>query len=135
MIRLTDKKIFTAPWGTVEQTWQLNETFTQAPTNESEHAWDSIVPIGRGFITHPGIAPYISNIAVFHQLHCLVRSRLGLSLPLNPHRQLANASAYSTACLLLTTSSKLKWITCQIQPTSWKILSSTRIILMWMVII
>ena len=27
---------------------------------------------GRGFIHHPQLAPFISNIAAFHQLHCLV---------------------------------------------------------------
>ncbi len=29
--------------------------------------------VGRGFVHHPEVAPFISGIAVFHQLHCLVR--------------------------------------------------------------
>ena len=29
--------------------------------------------VGRGFVHQPNIAPFISNIAVFHQLLCLVR--------------------------------------------------------------
>ncbi|RAL65747.1 hypothetical protein DID88_005413 [Monilinia fructigena] len=54
----------------VTQIWEHNLTFSQAPTAESEAAWDSYVPPGRGFIHQPDIAPFISNIAVFHQLHC-----------------------------------------------------------------
>ena len=56
----------------MKTTWEHNLTFTQKPTPESEAAWNSIVPVGRGFIHHPELAPFISNIAVFHQLHCLV---------------------------------------------------------------
>ncbi|KAB8297740.1 hypothetical protein EYC80_001542 [Monilinia laxa] len=58
------------PDGNVTQIWEHNLTFSQAPTAESEAAWDSYVPPGRGFIHQPDIAPFISNIAVFHQLHC-----------------------------------------------------------------
>lgn len=61
------------PPGTSHQIWQHNLTFSQAPTAESEEAWSSIIPVGRGFIHHEELAPFISNIAVFHQLHCLVR--------------------------------------------------------------
>ncbi|KAJ5245944.1 hypothetical protein N7468_000927 [Penicillium chermesinum] len=39
----------------------------------SEEAWNALMPIGRGFVHHPHLAPFISGIAVFHQLHCLVR--------------------------------------------------------------
>jgi hypothetical protein len=59
------------PPGTVSQIWQHNFTFSQSPTPASEAAWDALVPIGRGFITNPQIAPFFSNIAVTHQLHCL----------------------------------------------------------------
>ncbi|KAK7948429.1 uncharacterized protein PG986_009315 [Apiospora aurea] len=38
---------------------------------QSEAAWASIIPVGRGFVHHADVAPFISNIAVFHQLHCL----------------------------------------------------------------
>ena len=61
------------PPGFVHQVWQHNLTFSQKPTLESERAWSSIIPVGRGFIHHQEVAPFISNIAVFHQLHCLVR--------------------------------------------------------------
>lgn len=61
------------PPGFVHQVWQHNLTFSQKPTLESERAWSSIIPVGRGFIHHKEVAPFISNIAVFHQLHCLVR--------------------------------------------------------------
>ena len=61
------------PPGSVRQVWQHNLTFSQKPTLESERAWDSIIPVGRGFIHHKEVAPFISNIAVYHQLHCLVR--------------------------------------------------------------
>ncbi|KAF2260275.1 hypothetical protein CC78DRAFT_30361 [Lojkania enalia] len=60
-----------APPGSVRTSWHHNFTFTQKPDSESEAAWSSIIPVGRGFIHHPQLAPFISNIAVFHQLHCL----------------------------------------------------------------
>lgn len=82
------------PQGNVKTVWEHNLTFSQRPTPESEAAWSSIIPgifkvipcytdkrsslmytankVGRGFIHHPEMAPFISNIAVFHQLHCLV---------------------------------------------------------------
>ncbi|KAF2653495.1 hypothetical protein K491DRAFT_602680, partial [Lophiostoma macrostomum CBS 122681] len=61
------------PPGSVEQVWELNSTFIQRPTPESEAAWNSLVPVGRGFVHHDELAPFISNIAVFHQLHCLAK--------------------------------------------------------------
>ncbi|KAE8418450.1 hypothetical protein BDV36DRAFT_295094 [Aspergillus pseudocaelatus] len=87
--------IILVPQGNVKTVWEHNLTFSQRPTPESEAAWSSIIPgkfkvipcyidkhgsliymgggkqVGRGFIHHPEIAPFISNIAVFHQLHCL----------------------------------------------------------------
>ncbi|KAK0621568.1 hypothetical protein B0T17DRAFT_617998 [Bombardia bombarda] len=59
------------PTGPIQTAWEHNFTFSQRPTPESEAAWASIIPIGRGFIHHPQLAPFISNIAVFHELHCL----------------------------------------------------------------
>jgi hypothetical protein len=61
-----------APAGEIVEVWEHNLTFSQAPTAESEAAWASVIPVGRGFIHHDEIAPFISNIAAFHQLHCLV---------------------------------------------------------------
>jgi hypothetical protein len=60
------------PPGPIQTQWQHNLTFTRKPDAESEAAWSSIIPTGRGFIHHPQLAPFVSNIAVFHQLHCLV---------------------------------------------------------------
>ncbi|KAM0803847.1 hypothetical protein BDR22DRAFT_787895, partial [Usnea florida] len=60
-----------SPPGTIHQVWQHNLTFSQKPTPESERAWGSIIPVGRGFIHDKKLAPFISNIAVYHQLHCL----------------------------------------------------------------
>ncbi|KAF2875138.1 hypothetical protein BDV95DRAFT_309506 [Massariosphaeria phaeospora] len=59
------------PPGSFRTVWDLNTTFIQRPTLKSEAAWNSLVPVGRGFVHHPQLAPFVSNIAVFHQLHCL----------------------------------------------------------------
>ncbi|KAK2598907.1 hypothetical protein QQS21_005649 [Conoideocrella luteorostrata] len=59
------------PPGKVRLYWQHNITFTERPSPSSEAAWNSIIPVGRGFVHHHELAPFISNIAVFHQLHCL----------------------------------------------------------------
>ncbi|KAI0855709.1 hypothetical protein F4860DRAFT_495537 [Xylaria cubensis] len=59
------------PPGSLHTRWQHNLTFTQMPSPSSETAWNSIIPTGRGFVHHSQLAPFISNIAVFHQLHCL----------------------------------------------------------------
>lgn len=64
-----------APPGDFKTKWEHNLTFTQKPDAESEAVWSSIIPVGRGFIHHPQLAPFVSNIAVFHQLHCLVSLR------------------------------------------------------------
>lgn len=68
-----DAKVgISVPSGPVHITWQHNLTFTQSPSPESEAAWNSIIPVGRGFVHHDQLAPFVSNIAVFHQLHCMV---------------------------------------------------------------
>lgn len=72
------------PVGDIHQVWQHNLTFSQPPTPQSEAAWASIIPAGRGFIHHEPIAPFISNIAVFHQLHCLVRLSHPTFHPISP---------------------------------------------------
>ncbi|KAL4762190.1 uncharacterized protein BDW70DRAFT_33534 [Aspergillus foveolatus] len=59
------------PPGTTETEFYLNLTFSQRPTPDGERAWADLVPIGRGFVHHPEIAPFIAGITVFHQLHCL----------------------------------------------------------------
>ncbi|EGD95848.1 hypothetical protein TESG_03312 [Trichophyton tonsurans CBS 112818] len=62
---------YLVPSGTVQGPWHRNHTFTQIPTKESEEAWNSLMPMGRGFVHHPELAPYTSLVAVFHELHCL----------------------------------------------------------------
>lgn len=62
----------TVPSGSLQTTWEHNLTFTQEPSPESEAAWASIIPSGRGFVHHAQLAPFISNIALYHELHCLV---------------------------------------------------------------
>jgi len=68
--RETGGSLLSTP-GNVHQVWQHNVTYSQFPTLDSENAWNALAPVGRGFITHPRIAPFVSNIAAFHQLHCL----------------------------------------------------------------
>ncbi|KAF1941075.1 hypothetical protein EJ02DRAFT_378558 [Clathrospora elynae] len=52
--------------------WWENKTFTAEPSEESEKAWMSVIPIGRGFIDHPVLAPkQMKCVSVFHELHCL----------------------------------------------------------------
>ncbi|KNG85379.1 hypothetical protein ANOM_005961 [Aspergillus nomiae NRRL 13137] len=55
---------FILPQGTIKTAWEHNLTFSQRPRPSPKQ-------LGRGFIHHPELAPFISNIAVFHQLHCL----------------------------------------------------------------
>ncbi|THV45503.1 hypothetical protein BGAL_0481g00040 [Botrytis galanthina] len=60
-----------APPGSIKETWYPNTTFSMKPTPESEAAWGSLMPVGRGFIYRPEIAPIVKSVSVFHQLHCL----------------------------------------------------------------
>ncbi|TEY77425.1 hypothetical protein BOTCAL_0055g00330 [Botryotinia calthae] len=60
-----------APPGSMKETWYPNTTFSMKPTPESEAAWGSLLPVGRGFIYRPDIAPIVKSVSVFHQLHCL----------------------------------------------------------------
>jgi hypothetical protein len=39
---------------------------------DSERAWKSLFPIGRGFVLHPELAKEEKTVSVFHELHCLV---------------------------------------------------------------
>lgn len=89
-----------APGGTVTQIWTYNRTFSNPPSKDTDAAWKSIFPRefkarlmvqnirqskerkltartkgGRGFFSHPSLHVNISGIAVFHELHCLVRKR------------------------------------------------------------
>lgn len=67
--------------------FSLNETFASKPDNESDRAWESILPSpfksftikdtsddeidGLGFIQHPLLGPEITSLAFVHQLHCV----------------------------------------------------------------
>ncbi|QUC21790.1 uncharacterized protein UV8b_06026 [Ustilaginoidea virens] len=67
------------------------QTLFGAPlNNESEYAWNKLMPVGRGFVIvknetvlpeQPGLNQSISEqkamVAVFHQLHCLYMAREG----------------------------------------------------------
>ncbi|KAI1153015.1 hypothetical protein F4825DRAFT_281535 [Nemania diffusa] len=48
-----------------------------APPADGRHepAWDKLIPSGLGYVKHPDLAPVVSVIAVFHQLHCLYTIR------------------------------------------------------------
>ncbi|MCJ1367573.1 hypothetical protein MMC16_006707 [Acarospora aff. strigata] len=64
------------PAGDVERLSLYNRTFTE-PGPESDAAWDSMFPLGVGFVRHPQISPKLSGLAVFHQLHCVNMLRVG----------------------------------------------------------
>jgi len=54
---------------------RFNATFPQRSNIETDAAWDSLFPEKLGFVKHPELAPNVAGIAVFHELHCLVRTR------------------------------------------------------------
>ncbi|KAJ5116614.1 hypothetical protein N7456_000962 [Penicillium angulare] len=46
----------------------------EAPPNRTEGTepvWDSLIPDGLGYVKNPELAPNLSVIGAFHQLHCL----------------------------------------------------------------
>ncbi|KAI2618480.1 hypothetical protein GGR54DRAFT_157549 [Hypoxylon sp. NC1633] len=59
-----------------QQVLTLHEMQAAPPANGShEPAWDKLIPNGLGYVKHPTIAPEVSVIGVFHQLHCLYTVR------------------------------------------------------------
>ncbi|KAF2197122.1 hypothetical protein GQ43DRAFT_496994, partial [Delitschia confertaspora ATCC 74209] len=80
--------------GDLMQTWEPNNTFSSHPTPESEAAWQSLIPEGRGFITHPILAPHGKSIAVFHELHCLHGIQIAYYTAL--HNLSLHSSTYSS---------------------------------------
>ncbi|MCJ1330825.1 hypothetical protein MMC10_007512 [Thelotrema lepadinum] len=61
-----------APSGTKLTVFEYNQTFSLEPSNITNAAWDSLSPEPvHGFVHHPSLAPYVSTLSVFHQLHCL----------------------------------------------------------------
>ncbi|KAI0436032.1 hypothetical protein F4803DRAFT_253506 [Xylaria telfairii] len=62
-----------------QQVMTLPEMQAAPPANGShEPAWDQLIPNGLGYIRHPTLAPNVSVIGIFHQLHCLVGSPAGV---------------------------------------------------------
>ncbi|QSZ29866.1 hypothetical protein DSL72_004384 [Monilinia vaccinii-corymbosi] len=62
------------PPGSTKETWYPNTTFSMKPTPESEDAWDSLMPVGRGFIYRPEIAPIVKSVShglrtAYYDLH------------------------------------------------------------------
>ncbi|TGO25447.1 hypothetical protein BPAE_0080g00390 [Botrytis paeoniae] len=51
------------PPGSTKETWYPNNTFSMKPTPESEAAWGSLMPAGRGFIYRPEIAPIVKSVS------------------------------------------------------------------------
>ncbi|KAH6628098.1 hypothetical protein F5144DRAFT_594191 [Chaetomium tenue] len=63
-----------SPPGRIDHTFKYRWQFSARPSNnESQIWWNKVFPKGRGFIQHPEISPVPHGLAVFHQLHCLVR--------------------------------------------------------------
>ncbi|KAJ8113015.1 hypothetical protein ONZ43_g5254 [Nemania bipapillata] len=59
-----------------QQVMTLHEMQGAPPANGShEPAWDKLIPNGLGYVRHPTLAPEVSVVAVFHQLHCLYTVR------------------------------------------------------------
>jgi hypothetical protein len=55
------------------QNFTYDRTFAEAPSAQSDGAWRELFPTKGGFFKNPKLAPGLSGLAVFHQLHCLVR--------------------------------------------------------------
>ncbi|KAF2832744.1 hypothetical protein CC86DRAFT_462955 [Ophiobolus disseminans] len=52
--------------------WTLNSSLNQTPSVANEATWTSLMPLGRGFITHPRLTHGgIESLTAFHPLHCL----------------------------------------------------------------
>ncbi|KAJ6036382.1 hypothetical protein N7540_000661 [Penicillium herquei] len=60
-----------APEGDVKVLMEYNSTFSIHPSPETEAAWESLFPKGKGFVRHETIAPETSGLAVYHALHCV----------------------------------------------------------------
>ncbi|RAK95912.1 uncharacterized protein BO80DRAFT_312700, partial [Aspergillus ibericus CBS 121593] len=59
------------PEGNIQVFMEYNSTFTLHPSPESNAAWESLFPTGKGFVKHSTIAPETSGLVVYHGLHCL----------------------------------------------------------------
>ncbi|CCD50389.1 hypothetical protein BofuT4_P090760.1 [Botrytis cinerea T4] len=66
-----------APPGSMKETWYPNTTFSMEPTPESEAAWGSLMPVGRGFIYRPEIAPIHGLRTSYYDLHYQIARAAG----------------------------------------------------------
>ncbi|KAJ5180968.1 hypothetical protein N7492_004178 [Penicillium capsulatum] len=73
-----------APAGDVGVFMEYNTTFSQAPSPESDAAWESLFPTGNGFVQHATIAPVSSGLVVYHGLHCLNSLRIVYFAAIDP---------------------------------------------------
>ncbi|KAI0965755.1 hypothetical protein F4678DRAFT_484731 [Xylaria arbuscula] len=73
------------PRNRVNKVFWPKDQFAIDPDDESEKAWDSLFPVGGGFVDLANDASFLSDavgserravVSVFHQLHCLVTSSL-----------------------------------------------------------
>ncbi|TGO64536.1 hypothetical protein BOTNAR_0087g00170 [Botryotinia narcissicola] len=71
-----------APPGSIKETWYPNTTFSMKPTPESEAAWGSLMPVGRGFIYRPEIAPIHGLRTSYYDLHYQIARAAGA--PIDP---------------------------------------------------
>ncbi|KAJ5503317.1 hypothetical protein N7463_006191 [Penicillium fimorum] len=84
------QKAWLPPEISANSQFQFQTLFGEPPNNESETAWNDLMPVGRGFVIinndtvlpdQPGLDQSIveqkAMVAVFHQLHCLYMTREG----------------------------------------------------------
>ncbi|KAM0795546.1 hypothetical protein BDR22DRAFT_894084 [Usnea florida] len=76
--------------GWSKETFRFNESFAAPPPQGGgqEVVWDSLIPNGLGYVKHPSLAPNLSVISVFHQLHCLYTLRRAYYAISDGHEQL-----------------------------------------------
>ncbi|KAJ4291108.1 hypothetical protein N0V90_010306 [Kalmusia sp. IMI 367209] len=78
------------PSGNTYQAWYQNDTFTGSPSAHTEKAWEELIPLGRGFVIHPRLAPVQKAIAAYHQIHCLHGIRIAYYTRINELHKLQN---------------------------------------------
>jgi hypothetical protein len=63
---------------------EFNQTYSERPSPETNAAWTAIFPPRGGFFKDSEIAPTGASLAVYHQLHCLVRLLITVHLYTHP---------------------------------------------------
>ncbi|ESZ93632.1 hypothetical protein SBOR_5981 [Sclerotinia borealis F-4128] len=87
----------TIPPGSTKETWYPNTTFSMKPTPESEEAWGSLMPVGRGFIYRPEIAPIVKSVShglrtSYYDLHYQIARAAGA--PPDPYLEQKSAHTH-----------------------------------------